>query len=49
LGEDDIEVALQKLNQLTLIEGPTTTAQILKHTDGLVQGEKLLGLSSVGC
>jgi hypothetical protein len=37
MGENDIEVALQKLNQLTLVEGQTTAAQILKHTDGLVQ------------
>jgi hypothetical protein len=31
-----IEVALQKLNQLTVTEGLTATAQILKHTSGLV-------------
>jgi hypothetical protein len=37
LGKSDIELALQKLNQLTLVEGPTTTAQILKHTDGFVR------------
>jgi hypothetical protein len=37
LGENDIEAALQKLNQLTLVEGQTTAAQILKHADGLVQ------------
>jgi hypothetical protein len=37
LGENDIEVALQKLDRLTLVEGQTTAAQILKHADGLVQ------------
>jgi len=40
VGENDIDVALQKLNQLTLIEGRTTMAHILRHTDGLIQGEK---------
>jgi hypothetical protein len=37
LGENHIEVALQKLNQLTLVESQAAAAQILKHTDGLVQ------------
>jgi hypothetical protein len=37
LGKSDIGLALQKLNELTLVEGPTTAAQILKHTDGFVQ------------
>jgi hypothetical protein len=37
LGENDIEVALQKLDQLTLFEGQMIAAQILKRTDGLVQ------------
>jgi len=41
-GKGDIELALQKLNQLTLVEGPTTTAQILKHTDSLVQDGKAM-------
>jgi hypothetical protein len=42
LGENDIEVALQKLDQLTLVEGQMIAAQILKLTDGLVQGEKCM-------
>jgi hypothetical protein len=37
LGEKDIEVALQKLDQLTLVEGQMITAQILKRADGLAQ------------
>jgi len=41
-GDSVIEVALQKLNQLTVIEGLTATAQILKHTDGLVRDEKAM-------
>jgi hypothetical protein len=37
LGENDIKVALQKLDEFTLLEGPTVTAQVLQHTDGLVR------------
>jgi hypothetical protein len=37
LGENDIEVALQKLDQLTLFERQATAVQILKNSDSLVQ------------
>jgi hypothetical protein len=46
LKEKDIEVALQKLNQLRQREVPTTAALVLKHTDGLVKGEESTWLVS---
>jgi hypothetical protein len=37
LGENDVEVALQILDRLTLEESRTTAAQTLEQVDGLVQ------------
>jgi hypothetical protein len=42
-------VPLQKLDQLRLAEISKTAALNLKHIDGLVKGEKSLGLFAAGC